>query len=247
MLEGLVYGTRVPVQPTHRDPARVATLLVSAFLLSSCASGPRPCVGPSACGAGYECLANTCVRTGGEPVSPSNERVALEPTRWQVLSPDRDDDGASSSVHFGGATADVYLLDFELPALPPEKLSRAFLIVAPLPDAAQGSSDARVSAWRIVERWEAGDVGYVQQPKADRPSAAGIARAPLPLRIDVTELVRRWLENHGTTHGIVLKSGSGPGQPQVYATGLGPGRAPVLEIYFESKPPGGAQLEAGGS
>ncbi|MCA9640149.1 MAG: DNRLRE domain-containing protein [Myxococcales bacterium] len=220
------------VSATHRA-VLLASLLFSAVLTPSCASGPKPCVSPGSCGTGYECLANTCVRQGGEPVAPRTERVALEPTRWQVLSPDTTDTTSPAAVHFGGPAQDVLLLDFELPALDASRVTRAFLVVSPLPDAAQGSTDASVSAWRIVEDWS-DTVNYVHQPRADRPSAEGIARSPLPLRIDVTDLVRRWLENSGTTHGIALKSSSGAGQPQVYATGLGPGKAPLLEVYFES-------------
>ncbi len=236
---------RVFASQASPSGAGLAALAMSAALLLSCASGPRPCVSPSGCGTGYECLANTCVRAGGEPVSSRSERVALEPARWQVLTPTSEADDAPPAVHFGGTGDDVYLLDFDLPALRAQAVRRAFLVLTPLPDAAQGSSDASVSAWRIVEAWDSG-IDYVHQPQGDRPSAAGIARAPLPLRIDVTQLVRRWLANQTTTHGILLKSSSGAGQPQVYATGLGAGRAPVLEVYFEAKPAsagseGGAQ------
>ncbi|MCA9627923.1 MAG: DNRLRE domain-containing protein [Myxococcales bacterium] len=218
-----VIATRVT-----RWGARAA--LASAALTLSCASGPRPCVS-TACGTGYECLANTCVRAGGEPVAPQTERVALEPSRWQVLSQGRQPEAGAVAVHFGGRADDVYLLDFDLPALEADAVSRAFLLLFPLPDAAQGTNDASVSAWRLVEPWN-DRVDYIHQPKAARPSSDGIARSPLPLRVDVTALVRRWLANQGTTHGIVLRSSSGAGQPQVYATGFGAGRAPLLEVYF---------------
>ncbi|MEZ4375066.1 MAG: DNRLRE domain-containing protein [Polyangiaceae bacterium] len=232
------------VSATHRAIAS-ASLALLAALTVGCASGPKPCVNPGSCGSGYECLANTCVRQGGEPVAPRTERVALEPARWQVLTPGQPQ-GSPVAVHFGGDSDDVFLLDFELPGIAASRVSRAFLLLSPLPDAAQGAGDANVSAWRLVESWS-DDVDYIHQPKADRPSADGIAHAPLPLRIDVTDLVRRWLANSGSTHGIVLKSSSSAGQPQVYATGLGPGRAPLLEVYFEGTVSDTKAAGAGGS
>lgn len=167
-------------------------------------------------------------------MTPSTLRSALEPARWHVVSDSLSGGDAAdqqqAGVHFGGnSQREALLLDYDLPSISPQQLERAFLIVVPLPDAPQGPEPAAISAWRIIEAWD--HPGPLHTPQATHPSARGIASAPLPLRIDVTLLVRRWLENPSSTHGLVLKSSSTQGHPQIFATGVGGGHSPVLELY----------------
>jgi len=152
------------------------------------------------------------------------------------MSGSQSGDQQQPAVHFGGGgEREALLLDYDLPALSPGRLERAFLILSPLPDAPQGAQPVRVSAWRLTEDWTR--PRPLHPPLAARPSAQGIASAPLPLRIDVTALVRRWLENRTSTFGLVLKSSSTEGHPQVFATGVGGGHSPVLELYHAAAAP----------
>ena len=54
----------------------------------------------------------------------------------------------------------------------------------------------------------------------------------MPLRIDVTEIVRYLKQHPRGDYGIALKAGSGSDLGVSYSTGSSGGVAPKLELYF---------------
>ncbi len=58
-------------------------------------------------------------------------------------------------------------------------------------------------------------------------------RAPAPLRVDVTALVRAWSRRDRDDHGIELLAHGGDAYGTVVSTGVSPGNGPRLEVYVK--------------
>ncbi len=214
--------------------------VIGAGLSLGCSFNTRPpCASSGGCGAGQECLASTCVpQEGGEPVSPESQRVVLTPARWLVTS-QRGLAGQPPAVHLGGPADEELLLDFSVAGAVPggaRRLERAFLILAPLPGGAASPELVNVTAARLTEPWDSrGASRWGGAPRRGHPLSAGLSRTALPLRVDVTALVQRWLDNPRSSHGVVVAASSSHGLPHAYATGLGGGAAPRLELYYHTE------------
>jgi hypothetical protein len=212
---------------------------LSLLLLGACASPPTPCAVAHACAAGEECLANRCVPSGGEPVPERGQRVLLtleqlgvwdEPQgSWQALGP---------RVLLGDAALGEQTLCLRF-AQPEQKLQihAAFLLVYPFVDAPPPGSDLRFVVQRFAAAWPSSGA-----PRLDgRTVALGSAHAgaPLPLRIDVTELVRELQRGREANLGLTIRAASDALPGASYHTGVA-GRAPELEIYTRAPAQGGA-------
>lgn len=212
-----------------------AALLLSVLATSgACHRGPTPCVSASVCGDGLECLANRCVPSGGEPVSPKAIRAVLEPTRLAVVSAQIEPGALPTVVTFGsharGATR--LLLEFR-DSLQLREVEAAFLLLDPASGVARGNEDVTVEAFRLADAWDDAALSWVRAPRRLLPSATGIARPspPTPLRIDVTNIVR-YLAAHPEAHrGLLLSAGAGAGAGVSFSTGIAGGQGPRLELY----------------
>ncbi|MBX3182298.1 MAG: hypothetical protein KIT72_09410 [Polyangiaceae bacterium] len=221
---------------TRRLTVALASILSAGLTLGCTITTRSPCVSSGGCGAGQECLASTCVPEGGEPVAAESQRLVLTPGRWLVTS-HRGLAGQPQAVHLGGAADEELLLDFAVAGAVPggaRRLERAFLILTLLPGGAASPELVEVSVARLVEPWPRGAAGR-SAPRRGHPISAGLSRTSLPLRVDVTALVQRWLDNPHSSHGVVVASSSSQGLPHAYATGLGGGAAPQLELYFHTE------------
>jgi hypothetical protein len=209
-------------------------LLAFAF---ACSRSPEPCASAGTCPEGQECLANRCVVAGGEPVSPDSRRLVAEPTTIAVLSSRSHTrpSGLPGTVTFGGSAEGASALYLRFPPVwqRAKRIEAAFIVLDPMPGTLPSNDDVTVEAWRVRERWDASELTWLTQPSLVPPSSSGIARSspPLPLRIDVTDIVS-YLRAHGKSDfGIALKSGSGDHGGASFATGANGGRAPRLEVY----------------
>jgi hypothetical protein len=193
-------------------------------------------MGIGTCPEGSECLANRCTLLGADPVASDTRRIVVVPAAIGVVSADAPGPSAelAPAVTFGStAGAAALYLDFAPEWRRAQSIESAFLILEPMPGTRRGRADVRVHAWRVTEDWRASELSWLAQPRRAHPGAVGIARAapPMPLRMDVTALVRYFAEHERSEHGIVLRAGGGSESGASFATGASGGTAPRLELY----------------
>ncbi len=217
--------------------ARFCGAIAVASLFFACGRGPEPCVSATACGRGYECLANRCTPRGGDPVRTDATRVVLEPTSIAAVAatPAAPLGGHVTFGSAGDGAAALYL------SFPPawsswRRIESAFLLLQPSPATRAGPEDVSVVAWRIREEWAPETVSWRDQPDVSHPTARGIARVapPVTLRIDVTDIVRHAQREPRGHRGIAVKASAGDGHGATFATGTTSGGGPRLELYVHA-------------
>jgi hypothetical protein len=210
---------------------RTRSLLLSLGLLGpACTQAGAPCYGTT-CGSGYECLANRCAPSGGIPVPRDAERVVLFPTELSAVSDGRVQ--AAPGVTLGGdgdGDALVYAR-FGSSYKGRAEIAAAFLLLTISPGT-EPAPDVPLEVWRLSASWSPETVSRGARPPFSHPMARGIARTtpPLPVRIDVTSIVRelaRGAADDGV--GIAAKGAHGPGVTLVTAAA----GAPRLEVYLD--------------
>jgi hypothetical protein len=208
----------------------VGTTLASILFMSSgCAATRAPCVSPTDCSQGRECLANRCLPQGAEPVPLGSARVVVEPTRSAVVREGGLGRDLPATVTFGGPPALNQQLLLSFPeAWADIEVEAAFLLLHPAPDAEPTGSDVPVSVSLAAAAWSAGVVG--KAPARKSPETMGLARTrpPAPLRIDVTEQVRALGAQHD--HGLLLRAEGDVTRGATYLTGAD-GLPPRLDVY----------------
>lgn len=223
-------------------------VFASGLVALGCHVTPPPCQSASDCASGTECLANRCVLTGSDPVTPITTRYVLDPTAVGLVGATRESAAAGlpPAATFGSrADGGVSLyLAFEAPLPAESKVDRAFLVLSPLPGTPPAREDVEVTAWRVAEPWSLTTLTWLTQPARRPPSSQGIARSapPQPLRLDVTEIVRFWQAHPRAVHGIALTAPRGAGHGASYATGATAGRPPTLEVYVVAPPQANASV-----
>jgi hypothetical protein len=238
MRRALVDVLPVLRSSSMREASRlpVAGVLILLLLVTACAGAPSPCVSPSDCAEGTECLANFCSAVGDLPVSQGHERVELPPASMSVVSASRHRASLPAAVVLGSRSVGAVslYLRFALPTVSKARLERAFLRLDPASGVAPSTDRVPVQVWRVATSWTPSTLRWLSQPPTRPPGADGLARTnpPQSLRIDVTELARYLRENPQDDHGIVLKAAGVTSRGAVFSTGAASGKMPVLELYL---------------
>jgi len=172
-----------------------------------------------------------CVLEGAMPVDPRAERVVALPAGLALASDD-EQVVPSASVTLGSSRATLYLR-FE-PVWESRPVQAAFLLLDPA-EHSVGGPDVELEVWRARREWSGAAFSFRQQPGVTAPLARGIARSipPLPVRVDVTELVQFAAQHPRQDHGFAVRSRS-DGPLVTIATGSDGGRAPTLDVYLGS-------------
>lgn len=211
-------------------------MLACAALSIGCAASSRPCLSPSACPEGSECLAHRCLPLGAEPVAPDSRRVVLDPVAMAVVRDGaRRQSALPSTVTFGGpASQDEQLLVAFPDRWSAIEIDAAFLLLEPALDAEPSASDIEIGVVVAAGEWRSGTAGDV--PASHGPKANGLARTrpPAALRIDVTSLVREMARQPRSTHGFLVRAERRGPRGAVYSTGID-GPAPSLDVYFQPR------------
>lgn len=201
-------------------------LLLLALSHVACTTGATPCTNPSPCGAGFECLASRCVREGADPVHSDAALTLVEPTSsWLQLGAELLREPALFPVADRRSGATTLVLELPLPA-ESRPLESAFLVLQPTATRAE-LADVTVT----VALGREGDDH--RPPKLDGLPVRGLVRGgptPLPLRVDVTALVRARLGASRSQLVLVLDAPSGDGLGVELAVAEGP--PPRLELFF---------------
>jgi len=230
-----LLGNIAPCQTTAMRAHALALAFAFGWAQAACGgSTPRPCASDDVCGQAEECLANRCATAGIAPVHPDTRRLVLEPIELSVLSAERAaGDALPGAVAFGrraGGRTSLYMR-FE-PRWRGQHLQSAFLLLDPMPGTPQTGRDVPVGAWRVQEAWRR-NMSPLRPAKLALPRSAAVARTgpALPLRVDITEIIR-WLDEHPRSdHGVALAADGVDEHGATFATGATVGLGPRLELY----------------
>jgi len=171
------------------------------------------------------------------PSSPDTVRVVLAPADLAVVGARGSGGGGElpEAVALGRSAGGTVEMLFRFAATWPDdaEVVSAFLVLEPLDGAPPPSSAVTLETARITEPWRPGVVSWGRQPRLDVPRAAGNVRprAALPLRVDVTALVRAWSRRSGGDHGIALLAHGADAFGALVSTSVAPGSGPRLEVY----------------
>lgn len=212
--------------------------LALALTLSAvgCASRPVPCAGAGGCPKGHECLASRCAIEGGAPVPAETRRFLLTPAAIAIADGEPAQ-GVAASVTLGAhaSAPSALYLRFEQ-SWRKGQVRAAFLLLEPRPGALAGQ-DVPLEVWRTGRRWTASSFRWSEQPGFAPPFALGIGRAApaLPVRVDVTEIVRYFAQHPSADHGFVVRAGERSGAGITLSTGVDGGAAPRLDVYLDEQ------------
>jgi hypothetical protein len=209
------------------SPRLVSIWLALGVAIPGCSPGGAACAGPT-CGAGYECLANRCAVAGGVPVPRDSERVVLSPI--ELVTSARS--SAPEVTLASSARRDSFVLArFGSGYKDGSEIAAAFLLLTVTPGTAPVAEDVPLDVWMLDQSWSADSVARGSRPGFSRPVAHGIARTSptLPVRVDVTHLVRELARNPGDDGLGVVASGASGATVTLVTAAAG---APRLEVYL---------------
>jgi hypothetical protein len=221
-------------------PSRLVVPL--ALALVSCAASlgeAGPCPG-APCEQGRSCVAGRCHADDAPPAPADTRRVVLAPTDVAVVASRGSGGGGDllpDTVALGRAEGGTVVMLFRFAATwrDDAEVASAFLVLDLVDAAPPSGSPIAFESARIVEPWQPAIVSWGRQPRLGVPRQAGTVRArpQVPVRVDVTPLVRDWARRAPDDHGIALlaKGDDAYGSP-VYM-GVARGLGPRLEVYVK--------------
>jgi hypothetical protein len=216
--------------------------LAPAALLAAACAAPlrdgRACSGAGACEQGRTCVVGRC-RPQDTPPSPADAlRVVLAPADLAVVASGASGGGGDDlpdTVALGRASSGTVVMLFRfVPSWQDEaEILSAFLVIHPLDDAPPAAAPIAFEMARIVEPWRADTTSWGRQPRLTVPITAGAvqARPTLPVRVDVTPLVRDWAKRKRDDHGIALLARGDDAFGTPCSLGIARGAGPRLEVY----------------
>ena len=221
-------------------PRRLLASALAALALSACAASlgeAHPCP-DAACAEGRSCVAGRCRPQDVAPAPGDTLRVVLLPTDLAVVAAHGGGGGGPElpdTVALGRSASGTVVMLFRFAATWREdaEVTSAFLVLDPLEGAPPALGAITFEMARVVEPWEPALVTRGRQPRLAVPLVAGAqrGRAPLPLRVDVTPLVRDWQRRDPQDHGIALLASGDDAYGTVISLGVSLGRGPRLEVY----------------
>ncbi|MFO0618351.1 MAG: hypothetical protein U0414_37505 [Polyangiaceae bacterium] len=236
-------------------------LLVGAVALFALASaaiacGSRDpallCEGATDCDVGQGCLVGRCRPATSAVVPPASRRVVLDATDVAVLSSRASEPVHLDVIALGRASLGevVLLLRFDAELGPRVSVDSAFVVLDPVDRAPAPASPIDVSIAAIEVPWDSSSVSWTRKPTTGvaETVARNLPRGRAPLRIDVTDLMRR----SGLANGVAIYAQGNDPIGALYSTGLGAGAAPRLELYLvaegtDAAPPPSARPSASAS
>jgi hypothetical protein len=161
--------------------------------------------------------------------------VLLRPAAIAVASTEPDPNGIAASVTLGRAAAapTAIYLRFDPTWRERGQVLSGFLLFETQPGA-RSSEDVPLEVWRARGDFAGESLKWSQQPGFAPPSARGIGRSapPLPVRIDVTELLRFFSEHPTQDHGFLVRAESVVEHGLTLSTGTDGGLPPRLDVYL---------------
>lgn len=207
------------------------------------------CDGASDCDIGKGCLVGRCRPATSAVVPPASRRVVLTATDVAVLTSRSSEPVSVDAIALGRAALGdvVVLVRFDADLGPNVNVESAFVTLDPVERAPAPASPIDVSVAAIEVPWDSTSVSWMRQPTTGvaETVAGNLPRGRTPLRIDVTDMMRR----SGLSNGVAIFAKGHDPVGALYSTGLGVGVAPRLEIYVSATgddptPPASASASA---
>jgi hypothetical protein len=182
-----------------------------AALLASCAPRLQLCAAPASCPEGFDCVAGMCQAPA--PTSPlaGSRRLVLRPVAIAALRQGAPSSGGAlpaivtlGRARDGGAEL---LLRFDLRLDRSATLLRASVVLDRSDATLLDPTPVALHANRIISRWDEARVRWETSPAvqdARAPRTAVDPTTPRQIRIDVTDLARRWLAHDPADQGVAI-------------------------------------------
>jgi hypothetical protein len=176
------------------------------------------------------------VLEGSAPVDAATERVLLDPLELALAARELED-GIGPSVTLGNPSASPAALYVRFPSTFADRPVEAAFLLLDQSAGVVGGADLELEVWRAAGGWAGPAIAWSEQPGFSPPFTRAIARsAPrLPIRADVTALVRYVAEHPARDHGFVVRAMRESGPGVTLNTGIGGGAPPRLDVYWERK------------
>lgn len=163
--------------------------------------------------------------------------MVLEPIEVALLSSKERERVDVPAIGFGRVSAGdvVMLLSFDDTLGSEVEIDHAFLVLEPVEGAPSPFAPVPIEVAPILEEWSRESVSWGRRPEIGlgEKVADAAPRARRSLRVEVTRMIEETRGRHGIA---VLASGQDP-IGAFYATGLGRGTAPRLELYLKPTEP----------
>ena len=201
-----------------------------------CASQSRMCATSAACGKGKLCVAGLCRPAKQTPTRQSAQRVVLEPLSVAVVSSEEREEGQPATVPFGKQSLGelVLLLQFPAPFSDSTQILSAYVVMEPAPGSVAGPAPVELRLARILQPWTPKDASWASLPRLSSVESTFLASTwgHRPLRLDVTQQVRKWREHRRDDHGLAVLAAPQNAVGATYSLGLAGGNGPRLDVYL---------------
>ncbi len=184
------------------------------------------------------CVAGRCHAGAETPAKVTSARVVLLPRDIAVLMANDGPDAAAlpESVALGrqGTGRAILLLRFVSTWREDADIQSAFFVMDAVEGAPLPVTPPTVEIARILSPWSSATTTWGRQPRIGLPEPAGVLRVlPLvPIRLDVTPLVRSWANHERDDNGLALLVDGQDPNGVLASTGLTKGMGPHLEVYL---------------
>lgn len=225
--------------PRHAIHAVIAASIVAS--LASCAArleDGRPCAEPGTCESGRTCVAGRCRPSETAPSPPDSLRVVLKPAGLAVIASSDSGGGGPDlpeTIALGRDSSGTVVMLFRFVPTWHEdaEVMSAFIVLDPIEGGPPATRPTTFEMARIVDAWRPEAASWGRQPRLAVPKTAGsvLPHGALPVRIDVTPLVRDWVKRKPDDFGIALLAHGDDVYGTAFSTGVSRGAGPRLEVY----------------
>ncbi len=168
---------------------------------------------------------------------PDAQRFVIAPSELAIVTSSGAGGALPEAVALGRSASGTVVMLFRFAAAwrDDAEIASAFLVLDAVEATPPSMGPIVFEMARITEPWQASVVSWGRQPRLDLPRAAGTfrARPSVPLRVDVTPIVREWGRRGDHDHGIALLARGDDAYGTVVSTGASRGTGPRLEVYVK--------------
>ena len=169
------------------------------------------------------------------PASPTSRRFELKATKMAIASAETSETSVISSCVVlgvqGSPTTFLYLSFSPIPVRQ-DQIERAILQLYPI-EQPGGVLDIRLRAEAVAQAWTQDSLVWANRPSTAAPPETALASGTqlVPIRFDVTEIVRRCGQSATRCHGFRIEAEESTDRGITLATGYALGPPPTLSVY----------------
>jgi hypothetical protein len=198
---------------------------------------PRTRSGSAIVGIGSLFAIGACSPRGAtfDGVPLASQRMVAAPSSIAALAQGDSFAGLPSAITFGDPNGrSALFLQFPATWRAHGAPLKGFLALEPRAGATPDAEPVTIQVWRVRGTWDSSTLrAWSDKPELAPPYAETvISSSPArTLRIEITDLLRFAADNPDLDHGFGVIARRGSGHGASFATGMGGGSAPQLEVY----------------